>query len=112
MSLNQRLLRLTAPTELYKAGKLVKPDGAILPLRGQHVPVSIDLRGAGPKAIVGYKAKKTTNTIDVSRVGQYDPREFWEKIQDIDGRLPLDKGDFYILATREEVGVPPDLARK
>jgi dCTP deaminase len=74
--------------------------------------VSIDLRGAGPKAIVGYKAKKTTNTIDVSRVGQYDPREFWEKIQDIDGRLPLDKGDFYILATREEVGVPPDLARK
>ncbi|HEY3638913.1 MAG TPA: 2'-deoxycytidine 5'-triphosphate deaminase [Rhizomicrobium sp.] len=96
--------------ELYKSGKLVKPDGALLPLRGQLVPVSIDLRGAGPKSIVGYKAKKTTDTIDVSRFGYYDPREFWEKIQDVDGRLPLDKGDFYILATREEVGVPPELA--
>jgi dCTP deaminase len=97
-------------TELYKAGKLVKPDGALLPLRGPLVPVSIDLRGAGPESIVGYKAKKTTDTIDMGRIGYYDPREFWEKIQDIDGRLPLDEGEFYILATREEVGVPPDLA--
>jgi dCTP deaminase len=119
--LNQlRFLRGTSPglpvgtvgglSELYKSGKLVKPDGALLPLRGQHVPVSIDLRGDGPKSIVGYKAKKTTDTIDLTRIGHYDPREFWEKIQDIDGSLPLDKGDFYILATREEVGVPPDLA--
>jgi dCTP deaminase len=96
--------------ELYKGGKLVKPDGALLPLRNQQVPVSIDLRGDSPQSIVGYKAKKTTDTINMSLVRHYDPREFWEKIQDVDGRLPLDKGDFYILATREEVGVPPDLA--
>ena len=119
--LNQlRFIRGTSPglavstvgglAELYKAGKLVKPDGALLPLRGTLVPVSIDLRGHGPESIVGYKAKKTTDTIDLGRIGHYDPREFWEKIQDVDGRLPLDKGEFYILATREEVGVPPDLA--
>jgi dCTP deaminase len=119
--LNQlRFLRGTSPglpvstvgglAELYKAGKLVRPDGALLPLRGQHVPVSIDLRGEGPASIVGYKAKKTTDTIDLTRIGHYDPREFWEKIQDVDGRLPLDKGEFFILATREEVGVPADLA--
>jgi dCTP deaminase len=46
----------------------------------------------------------------MGRIGHYDPREFWEKIQDVDGQLPLDEGEFYILATREEVGVPPDLA--
>jgi dCTP deaminase len=119
--LNQlRFLRGTSPeapvgtvgglAELYKAGKLVKPDGALLPMRGRLVPVSIDLRGVGPKSIVGYKAKKTTDTIDLSRIGYYDPRDFWEKIQDVDGRLPLDEGEFYILATREEVGVPPELA--
>ena len=119
--LNQlRFLRGTSPgiavgtvgglSDLYRAGKLVNPDGALLPLRGQHVPVSIDLRGRGPDSIVGYKAKKTTDTIDLGRIGHYDPREFWEKIQDVDGRLPLDKGEFFILATREEVGVPPDLA--
>ncbi|HEY6577693.1 MAG TPA: 2'-deoxycytidine 5'-triphosphate deaminase [Rhizomicrobium sp.] len=96
--------------ELYRAGKLVKTDGPLLPLRGTLVPVSIDLRGAGPQSIIGYKAKKTTDTIDMGRIGDYDPREFWEKIDDVDGRLPLDEGEFYILATREEVGVPPDLA--
>jgi dCTP deaminase len=96
--------------ELYKGGQLVKPDGALLPLRGTLVPVTVDLRGDGVGSIVGYKAKKTTNTIDVEKIGHYDPREFWDKISDIDGRLFLDKGDFYILATREDVGVPPTLA--
>ena len=96
--------------DLYAKGQLVKPDGALLPLRGNHVPVSVDLRGTGPGSIVGYKAKKTTNTIDVEKIGHYDPRDFWEKISDVDGRLILDQGDFYILATREEVGVPPYLA--
>jgi dCTP deaminase len=119
--LNQlRFLRGTSPgvavgavgglEQRYKAGQLVNPDGELLQLRGQLVPVSVDLRGKGQGSIVGYKAKKTTDTIDVSKVGHYDPREFWEPIADIDGRLPLDKGDFYILATREDVGVPPDLA--
>jgi dCTP deaminase len=121
MRLNQlRFVRGTSPglpvgtvgglADLYKTGKLVKPDGALLPMRGALVPVSIDLRGGGADSIVGYKAKKTTDTIDMGRIGYYDPREFWEKIQDVDGRLPLDEGEFYILATREEVGVPPDLA--
>ncbi|HWA88972.1 MAG TPA: 2'-deoxycytidine 5'-triphosphate deaminase [Rhizomicrobium sp.] len=94
----------------YRAGQLATVDGELLPLRGTDVPVSVDLRGKGAGAIVGYKAKKTTDTIDLTRIGHYDPREFWEPIAEIDGRLPLDKGDFYILATREDVGVPPDLA--
>ncbi|HEY0107965.1 MAG TPA: 2'-deoxycytidine 5'-triphosphate deaminase [Rhizomicrobium sp.] len=119
--LNQlRFLRGTSPgvavgtvgglDERYRSGQLVKPDGELLPLRGQRVPVTVDLRGSGPHSIVGYKAKKTTDTIDLGKVGFYDPREFWEPIYDVDGRLPLDKGEFYILATREDVGVPPDLA--
>lgn len=121
LRLNQlRFVRGTAPgvplgtigglAEMYRTGQLVKPDGALLPMRGPHVPVSIDLRGTGPDSIVGYKAKKTTDTIDMGLIDHYDPREFWDKIQDVDGHLPLDEGEFYILATREEVGVPPDLA--
>ena len=121
LRLNQlRFVRGTAPgvpigtpgglAEMYRTGKLVKPDGALLPMRGNNVPVSIDLRGTGPESIVGYRAKKTTGTIDMGLIDHYDPREFWDKIQDVDGRLPLDEGEFYILATREEVGVPPDMA--
>ncbi|HEY5047161.1 MAG TPA: 2'-deoxycytidine 5'-triphosphate deaminase [Rhizomicrobium sp.] len=96
--------------ELYAKGQLVKSDGALLPLRGNLVPLTVDLKGDGSGAIVGYKARKTTNTINLEKICHYDPRDFWEKISDIDGRLYLDRGEFYILATREDVGVPPWLA--
>jgi dCTP deaminase len=77
---------------------------------GVLVPVTVDLKGSGPGAIVGYRAKKNANRIDVDRINHYDPREFWEKIESKIGRLNLDAGDFYILATREDVGVPPQTA--
>ena len=48
--------------------------------------------------------------LDLDRIGHYDPRAFWEKIEHIGGQLNLDEGDFYILGTREEVGVPANLA--
>jgi dCTP deaminase len=95
---------------LYETGQLVKPCGPLLPLRGADVPVSVDLVGNGPGAIVGYKAKKNTNKIDLDRVGGYEPQDFWEKIESSNGRINLDQGDFYILATCEEVGVPSNLA--
>jgi len=96
--------------DLYDKGQLVKTDRPLIPLRQNLVPVTVDLMGSGPGSIVGYKAKETTNVIDMDRVGHYDPREFWDKLESADGRLYLDKGHFYILATREEVGVPPNLA--
>jgi dCTP deaminase len=43
-------------------------------------------------------------------VGHYDPKEYWEKIESNGGRLYLEKDGFYILATCEDVGVPPQLA--
>lgn len=98
---------------LYEIGQLTSPcaqDDARLPLRGTHVPVSVDLLGTGPGSIVGYKAKKATNKIDLDNIAYYDPRDFWEKIEASNGRLNLDQGDFYILATCEDVGVPPNLA--
>lgn len=93
----------------YEKGQLVSSAEEILPLREGLVPVSVDLiRGAG--GVVGYKAKKYTNKIDIDRAGEYDPRDFWEKIENTGGRVNLDKDEFYILATREDVGVPPQLA--
>jgi dCTP deaminase len=95
----------------YYDGQLVSIDATPLPLRDAGlVPVTVDLRGSGPGVTVGYKAKKNTNKIDIRAMGQYDPREFWERIESSDGRLNLDKDDFYILATREDVGVPRQLA--
>ena len=97
--------------KFYKSGQLIGSSGPPLPLRdGLLVPVSVDLQGAGPGAAIGYKAKKSANKIDVDLIGHYDPREFWDRIESGGGRLILDQGDFYILATREDVGVPPQLA--
>ncbi len=95
----------------YDAGRLIRTDTERLPLgRNGYVPVTIDLIGAGKGSVIGYKAKHGTNTIDLDKVGFYDPREYWEKIESDGGRIYLDKGDFYVLATREDVGVPPQLA--
>ena len=65
--------------------------------------------------LVGYKARRHTDVIDVDRIDHYDPREFWEPVYPHHGgRGPdgvvLDPNDFYILASREAVVVPPDHA--
>ena len=95
---------------LYADGQLARaPWGVPLPLRGHYVPVSVDL-GIDEHTIIGFKAKKNAKKIDVDLVAAYDPVEFWEPIYSLSGTLNLDRGDFYILATREEIGVPPHLA--
>jgi dCTP deaminase len=106
------LLTKTATDNYYTTGQLVRsPDNELLALRDGHlVPVTVDLIGAGMGAIVGYRAKSTVNIIDVNLVNHYDPREFWDKIESDTGRIYLEKGQFYILASREEVGVPPRTA--
>lgn len=72
--------------------------------------VSIDLKGTG-EGPVGYRAKKHAALIDVSRIGHYDPADFWEPLfPSRDHTLVLDPDDFYILVSKERVSVPPDYA--
>src|SRR5271163_1775678 len=49
--------------ELYARGQLVKPDGALLDadIKDGLVPVTIDLQGAGPGSLIGYRARKHTD---------------------------------------------------
>lgn len=89
--------------------KVAKED-ILIPPRDTLVPFSIDLHGAGKGAIVGYKARKNARKIDVDKPRAYPVAEFWEPLLWDQGRLILEKDEFYILATREEVAVPPDLA--
>lgn len=112
-----RLQRGIAPMQqneierYYKQGQLLGGGEPRLPLRdGLLVPVSVDLEGERPGATVGYKAKKVANKIDVDLINYYDPRDFWDRITSRDKRLHLDRDEFYILATREDVAVPPQLA--
>jgi dCTP deaminase len=61
--------------------------------------------------IIGYRAQKHADIIDVDRAGAYEVGEFWEPLQARpDKRLILDPGEFYILASQEKLHIPPDLA--
>ena len=70
---------------------------------------SVDLRPEQGD-LVGYRAKPHTGVIDLDRIGEYDPAEFWEEIRTTEGRIILDPGAFYILVSREAVHIPPDYA--
>ncbi len=76
------------------------------------VAVSVDLAGFDKDGLVGYRAKRHTGVVDVDKVGGYDVLDFWEPLHVRAGRgeLILDPGQFYILASKEAVCVPPDFA--
>jgi dCTP deaminase len=72
--------------------------------------VGVDLRGGGRRPIIGYRALKFADVLDVDRRG-YNKRDFWEPIPaPRDGRLILHPNEFYILASKERIQVPPDYA--
>jgi len=65
----------------------------------------------GMPPIVGYRARKHAGLIDVEKINHYDPLDFWEPVfARRKGGVVLDPDDFYILATRESVSVPPNFA--
>jgi dCTP deaminase len=75
------------------------------------LPFTVDVAGEGTTGIVGYKARRHTDVIDIDRSCHYDPRDFWEAAYSHRGEgIILDPNDFYILASREAVVVPPDHA--
>ncbi len=93
---------------LHVLERLVDADDADL-VNG--VALSVDLSGENAKGFVGYRAKRHTGVVDIDRRGGYAVDEFWEAIPARpDGSLILDPGEFYILASKEAVQVPPDYA--
>jgi dCTP deaminase len=80
------------------------------PVIRQGLRLSLDLSSSG--GIVAYKAKKTDIPIDLAKVSEYEVSQFWEafEAQSLKGSLVLTPGDFYLLASKEAVSVPPDYA--
>ncbi|MCJ2130292.1 2'-deoxycytidine 5'-triphosphate deaminase [Methylobacterium sp. E-045] len=73
------------------------------------IAVSVDL--AGFEGLIGYRAKRHTGLVDVDAPGRHRTADFWEPLPaDGSGALILDPGQFYILASKEAVQVPPDFA--
>jgi len=116
--LNQLRFRRGSPllasgelARLMEEGKLLQSEDSRQSIKERLVGVTIDLKGAGRDSLVGWRAMKHTDRIDVDNVAGYDPLDFWEPIHfRRDPAIILDPDEFYILATREGVRVPPELA--
>ncbi|WP_376802153.1 2'-deoxycytidine 5'-triphosphate deaminase [Candidatus Raskinella chloraquaticus] len=93
---------------LHQAERLVDSEEALL---ASSVAVSIDLSGRGKERLIGYRAKKHAGLVDVDRRAALDIDDFWEPLYARgSGSLVLDPSEFYILASKEAVHVPPDHA--
>ena len=73
--------------------------------------ITVNLEAAEADEIIAYKAKRYAPAIELDRINYYATEEFWEvRHQNANKSLILEPGDFYILASRERVRVPPEFA--
>ena len=80
---------------------------------GAGLFLSVDLSSAasGSAGVVGYRAKKNSHLLDLTKLDHYDAREFWEPvIREPKDRVVLEPEDFYLLYSKERVRLPADLA--
>ena len=109
--LSQLRFRIGDPREsddglraLQVADALVSGDGADI---DGGIALSVDL-SSDEAGLVGYKAKRHTGLVDVDAAGSCDVRDYWEPVRaDAKQRLILDPDQFYILASKEAVHIPP-----
>ena len=96
---------------LHEESRLI--DGSVDPIEiaeHQSLSLRLDLAGNDMNGVVGWRARHHAGIIDVDKPDNYDPADFWEPVSARGGGIILNPDDFYILATREAVTVPPDYA--
>ena len=103
-----------APDDLLRLhGESRLIDGSVDPIEiaeHQSLSLRLDLAGNDMNDVVGWRARHHAGIIDVDKPDNYDPADFWEPVSARGGGIILNPDDFYILATREAVTVPPDYA--
>lgn len=121
LSLNQLRLAVGDPrvsdpelTRIHDEFPLLYMDKHALPSGDLSIAdglfLSVDLSGPHNR-IVGYRAKKNSNRLDMSKLGHYKWRDYWEPVYpEAGGRVVLDPEVFYLLLSAEGVSVPPQYA--
>ena len=121
LSLNQiRLFKGDSRLAQGKVQSLHESNPIVFPTPGQHgqstlitkdnsVGLSVDLTGTDQG--IGFRARKNSGLLDLSRPRNYSPAAFWEPIFAEDRQsLILEPEEFYILSSAESVSIPPKLA--
>jgi dCTP deaminase len=77
---------------------------------GDGLFLGLDASG-GPESIVGYRAKKNSLPIDLTRVGTLRWQDYWEAVHpEAKQRIVLEPEVFYLLLSAEGVSIPPSYA--
>jgi dCTP deaminase len=104
----------------FRSGNPTETDAALAALHKTHtlvsggaddiaggIALSVDLKGDAA-GLVGYRAKRHTGLVDVDAPGACAIGDYWEPIlAGRKSRMILDPDQFYILASKEAVHVPP-----
>lgn len=78
---------------------------------GQVIPITVDVHGEADAGLIGYRAKVHAGLIDIDKKQHCRVADYWEPVYTQGERgLVLDPGEFYILASKEAVSIPPDYA--
>ena len=105
---DEQLLQLHERSPLLYRGSRALP-GAELSL-SDGLFLSLDVSGA-EESTVGYRAKKNSLPIDLTRVGALKWRDYWEAVHpERGGRIVLEPEVFYLLLSSEGVSIPPSFA--
>ncbi|CAN5233949.1 2'-deoxycytidine 5'-triphosphate deaminase [soil metagenome] len=106
---DEELLRIHGADPL-----LFDTDGSVLAMNKVKVNnglfMSVNLQ-VGENDVLGYKAKKHRDLIDLDRIDHYEITDFWEPIYPVnEDHLILEPEAFYIFASRERCRIPKHLA--
>lgn len=73
--------------------------------------LSLDLEEGRSDRVVGYRAKKNSLPVDLSRIRHYRVHDYWDPVFPERGsRVVLEPETFYLLISSERVSVPPQVA--
>ncbi len=116
-SLNQLRLKRGAPrlndaelSELNAHAPLIRGADRTAPDIEGGIGLSVDLKGSGGGP-AGWRARRHAALIDADAVGVLEADDYFEAIAaPRQGFIILDPDEFYILASREALAIPPDFA--
>lgn len=98
------LVRTGSRLSQLRFRKIIEPSVSRILI--DDLPLRVDLSSE----LMGYRAKRHTNAIDVDKVASYDINEFWEPLYNSSNELILEPDQFYILASYEYVEIGCSLA--
>ena len=96
---------------VHRATPLVDGDADIAEGLGVSVSLGRDIAVGGDAPVIGWRARRHSGLIDVDAPGALDANDYFEPLgPQKSGFISLDPDEFYILASKEAVAVPPDMA--